>query len=127
MVDMADDDVEQSAAAAEHAVRRELHRVRRVADRHGRSARIAAVVLGIVLLVIGIALLFIPGPGVIVIVFGVAALAAGIPRLQRPLLSAAAFAGRMGGRIRRSPLLMVVVGAFGLAVAALMLYLLLAR
>jgi hypothetical protein len=124
---MADDDVERSGAAAERAVQRQLDRLRRTVDKYGFGARVAAVIIGVVLVSVGAVLLIIPGPGWPLIIAGVAALAVAVQRLQRPVLWAAAFAGRMSGRARRSPVWAIAAGTFGLAMTTLLAYLLLRR
>jgi hypothetical protein len=115
---MHDDDAEWFGRAAADAVDRQLVRVRRLTDRYGRVARIAAMVVGVVLVGVGVLLLVFPGPGWATIFLGLAAFTVGAPRLRRPLLAAVEFGGRQVARVRRSPTLLAVLGAAALLVTA---------
>jgi Putative transmembrane protein (PGPGW) len=121
-----EDDIRRSGAAAQRAVQRQLARLQQVVERHGLGARVGVVIVGVVLVVVGAVLLVIPGPGWPLIFMGVAALAVTDRRLERPVLGAAAFVGRMNGRLRGSPWLAVTF-AVGLATALALAYLLLWR
>jgi Putative transmembrane protein (PGPGW) len=121
-----EDDIRRSGAAAQRAVQRQLARLQQVVERRGLGARVGVVIVGVLLVIVGAVLLVVPGPGWPLIFMGVASLAVTDRRLERPVLAAAGFVGRMNGRLRGSPWWAVAFGV-GVATAVALAYLLLWR
>ena len=88
-----------------------------------RAGAIARVVLGVVLTLGGIALLFIPGPGLLVILFGMGLLGGQSKTLARALDRVEPSLRRGGRHLvrafkRRSPVTQVMLVAVGVLIAA---------
>jgi hypothetical protein len=71
------------------------------ASHTSRAAKIARLSIGIILIAIGIALLFLPGPGILIGLFGLALLSAQSKRLARGLDRAEVWIRRTWRRIRK--------------------------
>ncbi|MEO8551057.1 MAG: PGPGW domain-containing protein [Kofleriaceae bacterium] len=69
--------------------------------RASRAAKIGRVSIGIVLIAVGIALLFLPGPGLLFALFGVALLSAQSERLSRGLDRGELWVRRTWRRLRK--------------------------
>lgn len=96
-----DDEIAQAEQRNEQYVAHRLQQSRQWVMRGGRWLRIAVSIGGLLLIAAGLAMLVLPGPGLLAIGAGLAALAVSFTRLEPSVLATARWTGRVDARVRQ--------------------------